>query len=144
MKRRMYRVNEAIREVVSQEIKTRVSDPRIGFVTVTGVDTTPDLRQARVFVSVMGSDAQRTQTLEALDAMGGFLQAALAAQLVLKRTPRLAFVDDETIRQGMHITELIDREEAAIAERRQRGEKPEPDEDGPAGDAQGHGEERVP
>ena len=132
MKRRMYRVNEAIREVVSQEIKTRVSDPRIGFVTVTGVDTTPDLRQARVFVSVMGSDAQRTQTLEALDAMGGFLQAALAAQLVLKRTPRLAFVDDETIRQGMHITELIDREEARRTLASAQGAATRPPAAGPA------------
>jgi ribosome-binding factor A len=129
MSRRMYRVNEAIKEVVSQEIETHVSDPRIGFVTVTGVETTPDLRHAKVFVSVMGDAEHRKANLEALDAAHGYIQARLADRLVLKRTPKLQFVYDETIDKGLHINELIDLEAAAIAERKERssgGEQADP------------------
>jgi len=121
MSRRMYRVNEAIKEVVSQQIET-LNDPRIGFVTVTGVETSPDLRQAKVFVSVLGDEERRAATLEALEATHGYLQAQLAGQLVLKRTPKLQFVYDATIDTGLHINELIDREAAAIAERKELAE----------------------
>ena len=105
---RMRRVNEAVREVVSARIAEGLRDPRIGFVTVTGVETSPDLRHARVFVSVLGSDQERAATLAGLDSAHGVLQQSVATELRLKRTPSLQFVFDESIGRGMRITELLD------------------------------------
>ncbi len=107
---RMRRVNEAVREVVSARIAEGLRDPRIGFVTVTGVETSPDLRHARVFVSVLGSDQERAATLAGLDSAHGVLQQSVATELRLKRTPSLQFVFDESIDRGMRITELLDDE----------------------------------
>ena len=103
----MRRVNEAVREVVSEGLG-ELKDPRIGFVTVTGVETTADLRHARVFVSVLGSDAKRRKTLAGLEAAHGVLQARLARELRLKRTPQLAFEYDPTVERGVRMTQLID------------------------------------
>jgi ribosome-binding factor A len=107
---RMRRVNEAVREVVSARIAEGLRDPRIGFVTVTGVETSPDLRHARVFVSVLGSDQERAATLAGLDSAHGLLQQSVATELRLKRTPSLQFVFDESIDRGMRISELLDDE----------------------------------
>jgi ribosome-binding factor A len=107
---RMRRVNEAVREVVSARIAEGLRDPRIGFVTVTAVETSPDLRHARVFVSVLGSDEERAATLAGLDSAHGVLQQSVATELRLKRTPSLQFVFDESIDRGMRITELLDDE----------------------------------
>jgi ribosome-binding factor A len=106
----MRRVNEAVREVLSARLAEGLKDPRIGFVTVTAVDTSPDLRHARVFVSVLGDAEQRDQTLAGLGSSHGYLQAQIAAELRLKRTPTLEFVYDESVDRGMRITELLDRE----------------------------------
>jgi ribosome-binding factor A len=103
----MRRVNEAVREVVSEAVG-ELKDPRIGFVTVTGVETSPDLRHARVYVSVLGSEAKRTKTLAGLEAAHGVLQARLARELRLKRTPQLAFEYDPTVERGVRMTQLID------------------------------------
>jgi ribosome-binding factor A len=103
----MRRVNEAVREVVSEGVG-ELKDPRIGFVTVTGVETSPDLRHARVFVSVLGSEAKRTRTLDGLAAAHGVLQARLARELRMKRTPQLAFEYDPTVERGVRMTQLID------------------------------------
>jgi ribosome-binding factor A len=103
----MRRVNEAVREVVSQAVG-ELKDPRIGFVTVTGVETSPDLRHARVFVSVLGSEAKRAKTLDGLAAAHGVLQARVARELRLKRTPQLAFEYDPTVERGVRMTQLID------------------------------------
>jgi len=103
----MRRVNEAVREVVSEAVG-ELKDPRIGFVTVTGVETSTDLRHARVFVSVLGSEAKRRKTLAGLTAAHGVLQARLAHELRLKRTPQLAFEYDPTIERGVRMTQLID------------------------------------
>jgi len=103
----MRRVNEAVREVVSEAVG-ELKDPRIGFVTVTGVETSPDLRHARVFVSVLGSEAKRFKTLAGLEAAHGVLQARLARELRLKRTPQLAFEYDPTVERGVRMTQLID------------------------------------
>jgi ribosome-binding factor A len=105
---RMRRVNEAVREVLSGRIAQRLQDPRIGFVTVTAVETSPDLRHARVFVSVLGGEEERESTLEGLASSHGLLQAAIAEQLRMKRTPTLEFVYDESIDRGMRISELLD------------------------------------
>ena len=103
----MRRVNEAVREVVSEGVG-ELKDPRIGFVTVTGVETSPDLRHARVFVSVLGSEAKRKRKLAGLAAAHGVLQARLARELRMKRTPQLAFEYDPTVERGVRMTQLID------------------------------------
>jgi ribosome-binding factor A len=103
----MRRVNEAVKEVVSEGVN-ELKDPRIGFVTVTGVETSPDLRHARVFVSVLGSDAKRAKTLDGLAAAHGVLQARVAKELRMKRTPQLAFEYDPTVERGVRMTQLID------------------------------------
>jgi len=107
MTERMRRVNESLREVLS-EAMAELKDPRIGFVTVTGVDTSADLRQARVYVSVLGSERKRERTLAALTAAHGVLQARIAHELRLKRTPQLAFEYDPTVERGVRMSQLID------------------------------------
>jgi ribosome-binding factor A len=109
---RMRRVNEAVREVVSARLTEGLKDPRIGFVTVTSVDTSTDLRQARVYVSVLGSDEERSETLAGLGSAHAILQQAVATELRMKRTPTLQFVFDESIDRGMRITELLDEDGA--------------------------------
>ena len=107
---RMRRVNEAVREVLSARIAGGLNDPRIGFVTLTSVDTSPDLRHARVYVSVLGDDAERAETMAGLGSAHGLLQQAIARELRMKRTPTLQFVFDESIDRGMRISELLDDE----------------------------------
>ena len=103
----MRRVNEALKEVLSEGIG-ELKDPRIGFVTVTGVETSPDLRHARVFVSVLGSERKREQSLSGLAAAHGVLQARVARELRMKRTPQLAFEYDPSVERGVRMTQLID------------------------------------
>jgi ribosome-binding factor A len=112
----MRRVNESLRQVLSEAL-LELKDPRIGFVTVTGVETSPDLRHARVFVSVLGGDRKRERSMAGLDAAHGVLQARLSRELRLKRTPQLAFQYDPTVEHGVRMSKLIDE----LA--------PEPDED---------------
>ena len=107
---RMRRVDEAIREVLSGAITSGLKDPRVGFVTVTAVETTPDLRQARVYVSVLGDDAVRRRSLDGLRSAHGYLQRRVADELRLKHTPTLDFVYDDTADRGQRIEELLDRE----------------------------------
>lgn len=106
----MRRVNEALREVLSTRIAEGLKDPRIGFVTVTGVETSPDLRHARVYVSVIGNEEERRDTLAGLDHAHGALQARIAQELRMKHTPTLTFVYDDTIDRGMRIQELLEGE----------------------------------
>jgi len=103
----MRRVNAAVREVLSEAVG-ELKDPRIGFVTVTGVKTTPDLRQAVVFVSVLGSERKREQSIDGLQAAHGLLQARIARELRLKRTPQLTFEYDPSVERGVRMTQLID------------------------------------
>jgi ribosome-binding factor A len=107
MSERMRRVNEAVREVLSEAVG-ELKDPRIGFVTVTGVETSPDLRQARVFVSVLGDERKREKTLAGLAAAHGVLQARIARELRMKRTPQLAFEYDQSVERGVRMARLID------------------------------------
>ena len=108
---RMRRVDEAMREVLSDALAGDLKDPRIGFVTVTDVKTSPDLRQARVFVSVLGTPDERDATLAGLRSAHGVLQRRVAAQLRLKRTPKLEFVADETAQRAARLEELLARED---------------------------------
>jgi ribosome-binding factor A len=107
MSERMRRVNEALREVLSESI-AELKDPRIGFVTVTGVKTSSDLRQATVFVSVLGPERKRRATLEGLQSSHGVLQTRVNRELHLKRTPQLTFEYDPTIERGVRLSTLID------------------------------------
>ena len=106
---RMRRVNEVMREVIGSAIATELEDPRIGFVTVTSVETSPDLRSARVHVSVLGGEAEREATLAGLSSSHGVLQSAIARQMRLKRTPTLSFHYDETPERGIRVSRLLDQ-----------------------------------
>jgi ribosome-binding factor A len=106
----MRRVDEAVREVLSDAI-TQLKDPRVGFVTVTAVDTSPDLRHARVFVSVLGEGTVRKLTLDGLRSAHGFLQRRVASELRLKHTPTLDFVYDDTAERAQRLERIL-REEA--------------------------------
>jgi ribosome-binding factor A len=104
---RMRRVDEAVRSVLSEAITKDLKDPRVGFVTVTGVKTSPDLRHARVYVSVLGDEQTREATLQGLASAHGFLQGRLASELSLKHTPALAFEYDDSVDRGMRINQLL-------------------------------------
>src|SRR5438105_12107140 len=104
---RMRRVDESVRQVLSEAVG-QLKDPRIGFVTVTGVKTSPDLRHARVYVSVLGAERKRAQTLAGLQAAHAVLQSQIARELRMKRTPQLAFEYDPSVERGVRMTKLID------------------------------------
>src|SRR3954463_12277543 len=112
----MRRVNEAVKEVLSAQLAAGLKDPRIGFVTVTGVETTPDLRNARVYVSVLGDDAAREAPTAGLRHWPGFLQARINSELRMKRTPHLDFVYDNTTERAARLTQLIDETVGRAAE----------------------------
>jgi ribosome-binding factor A len=103
----MRRVDEAIKAVVSETIPT-LKDPRIGFVTVTGVVTTSDLAQATVWLSVYGGEKQRLATFSALEGASGILQSRINRELRLRRTPQLIFEYDQSVEHGVRMTKLID------------------------------------
>ena len=105
---RMRRINEVLREVVGAAIAGDLSDPRIGFTTVTSVETSPDLRHAKVFVSVLGDEESRSATLEGLRSSHGVIQSRIAAETRMKRTPTLTFHYDDTVEQGVRISHLLD------------------------------------
>ena len=108
---RMRRINEVLREVIGATIATELSDPRIGFVTVTSVETSPDLRAAKVHVSVLGDEEQREETLAGLRSAHGVIQSRIAAETRMKRTPTLSFHYDPTVETGMRISQLLDEAE---------------------------------
>ena len=107
----MRRVDEAMRVVLSEAISKDLHDPRVGFVTVTAVKTSPDLRHARVYVSVLGDEEARGDSLDALQAAHGFLQSRVSGSLRLKHTPTLTFDHDDSVDRGMRITELLNEED---------------------------------
>src|SRR3954449_6851962 len=107
MSERMRRVNESVRAVLAEAI-VELKDPRIGFITVTGVDTSTDLHRATVFVSVLGSERKRAQSMAGLDQDPGVLQRRIASELRLKRTPQLTFQYDPSVEQGVRMSRLID------------------------------------
>jgi ribosome-binding factor A len=104
----MRRVDEAVRAVLGDAIAKDLNDPRLGFVTVTAVKTSSDLRHARVYVSVLGDEAARAASLDGLRSAHGVLQRVLAAELHLKHTPTLSFEYDESVERGMRVTRLME------------------------------------
>ena len=107
MSDRMRRVNESVRAVVAEAVGG-LKDPRIGLVTVTGVSVSPDLREGTVYVSVLGNEKKRTATLEGLASAHAVVQARLARELRMKRTPHLTFEYDPSVEYGVRMTKLID------------------------------------
>ena len=104
---RKRRVEAAIRQVLSDALPS-LKDPRIGFVTVTGVDATKDFAQATVYVSVFGSEVEQRRTLEGLEAARGVLQAQVGRELQLRRTPVLSFAYDPAVERGVRLGQMID------------------------------------
>src|SRR3954447_20401626 len=110
---RMRRVNEAVREVLSGAITSELKDPRVGFVTVTAVQTSTDLRHARVFVSVLGNPGERRRSLAAPDRAHGYLQRRVAGELRINHTPTLEFAYDDSADRELRIAELLEGEDRA-------------------------------
>jgi ribosome-binding factor A len=111
---RMRRVDEAVREVLSDAVAKDLKDPRVGFVTVTDVRTSPDLRHARVYVSVLGTPEEREASLAGLRSAHGYLQGRVGGELRLKHTPQLEFHYDDTAERAQRLERLL-------AERREPG-----------------------
>ncbi|MDI6815020.1 MAG: 30S ribosome-binding factor RbfA [Dehalococcoidales bacterium] len=110
MTRRIERVNKLIRHEISQLLQRQVKDPRLGgFVVITEVSTSSDLRHTRVFVSRIGNKQEKQETLSALAAASGFFRKELARRLDLRRIPELSFQWDDSIERGDHLLQLIDK-----------------------------------
>lgn len=107
----MRQIDKIMRKVVSSAIAGELEDPRIGFATVTAVETSPDLRSARVYVSVLGDEPQRAATLAGLSSSHGKLQAAIAREVRIKHTPTLTFHYDESLERGVRLAQLLEADE---------------------------------
>jgi ribosome-binding factor A len=109
MTHRIERVNSLIRQEISELLQRQVKDPRLGnFITVTEVVTSPDLKYAKVFISYIGSEAERKETLSVLTAAAGFFHRELVKRLTLRNVPELSFHWDDSIERGNRILRLID------------------------------------
>lgn len=107
MRVRPNRVGEQIKKELSHILQQEMKDPRIGFVTVTGVEVTGDLQQATVYVSVLGNEADRENTLAGLEKAKGFIRTEIGRRIRLRHTPELSFKVDETIQYGSRIEKLL-------------------------------------
>jgi len=108
MRRHIERLNHLIRDEISELLQRQVKDPRLGgFITVTRVSTSPDLRHAKIFISIMGNEDEKRECLKGLAAASGFLRRELGSRLTLRRTPELSFHYDDSIEQGTHVLQLI-------------------------------------
>lgn len=105
---RMRRVNEVMRQVISDTITSDLSDPRLEMVTVNSVDTSPDLRHAKVFVTVLGDEDAREDALAGLKRAHGLIQGRVARETSMKHTPTLTFEYDESVETGLRIAALLE------------------------------------
>jgi ribosome-binding factor A len=125
MSRRLDRVNHLLQQEIAELLTRELKDPRLGvMVSITGVETSPDLRTAKVFVSIYGSETESEQALEALRGAAGFLRRELSARLRMKQVPALVFERDRSIERGARIAQLL-REVAAEREARAKAEPAE-------------------
>ena len=112
MSRRTERINQLLREEIS-ELLRQAKDPRLdSFVTVTEVCISPDLRHAKIFVSILGDEKEQERVLTGLAAASGFLRRQLAPRLTMRFVPELAFLRDDSIERGSHLLQLIDQVES--------------------------------
>lgn len=109
MSTRQHKVEELLKVEVSEIIQREMKDPRLGFITVTGVEISPDLKHAKVFVSVMGDDGQKTMSLKALNRAAGFVRTEIGKRVRMKTTPEIEFRLDSSIDHGVKIFELLER-----------------------------------
>lgn len=108
MTRRTERLNDLIREEISELLRRKVKDPRLDcFLTVTKVSTSPDLKHAKVFVSVMGSEGEKKEAMEGLASASGFFHRKLMECLSIRRVPQLSFHRDDSIEQAAHVLNLM-------------------------------------
>jgi ribosome-binding factor A len=107
--KRQERIEELIRQEVSEILRTRVFDPRIGFVSITGVRMSSDLRKADIFVSVFAEEKEKQEVMEGLYSATGFIQRELAARLQIKNTPKLKFVRDDSLERGSKVLGILSR-----------------------------------
>ncbi|MFH1148984.1 MAG: 30S ribosome-binding factor RbfA [Actinomycetota bacterium] len=117
MSRRMDRVEEACKEELSEILQRETKDPRVGFVTITRVKVTPDLRYARVYVGIMGDEREVESTIAGLESAKGYLRARLGRHLRLKYLPEIEFVKDTVTEEALHLSEVMERT------REERGEE---------------------
>ncbi len=108
VRQRAYRVREAIKEEISDILKNRLKDPRIGFASVVDVEVSGDLRHAKVFISVLGGEEKKIQTLEGLRSATGFIRSEVGKRIRLRHTPEIVFYLDESIERGVHISKLLE------------------------------------
>lgn len=104
---RVHRVGEQIKKEMSQILQRELKDPRIGFVTVTDVEVTGDLQQAKVFITVYGDDEQKAETLNGLSKATGFIRSEIGKRVKLRHTPEIIFAFDESIEYGNRIESLL-------------------------------------
>ena len=110
MSHRIERVNQLIRQEISELLRREAKDPRLGgMISITEVETSPDLKYAKVYVSCLGSDEEKKKTLDTLTAASGFLHNELSKRITLRHIPYLDFRWDDSLEKGAHILELIDR-----------------------------------
>src|SRR5688500_17899678 len=129
--RRTDRVEELLKEEIARVVRLEVKDPRVGFITIMHVDVSPDLRHAKVFVSVMGVEEEKQATVEALQRASGFIRGRMGREITLKRLPELHFEVDRTLERAARIEELLDRAgpEEAAEERDAEDAGAEPDQE---------------
>lgn len=107
MSRRMPRLNEQLKREITEIVRFEVNDPRVGFVTITGVEATPDLMEAKVHVSIMGEEEAEEESLEGLRAAAPFIRTALAQRLSIRRIPELVFEPDRSLAHAQRIERLL-------------------------------------
>ncbi len=104
------RINQAVQRELSNIIRTEVKDPRVGIMTsVTAVDVATDLKTCKVYISVLGNEEEKQETMKALENAMGFIRRSLASNLNLRNTPELRFIEDDSIEYGVNMSELIDK-----------------------------------
>lgn len=124
MSRRTDRLNHLIRDEMSDLFRREVKDPRLDvFVTVTRVVVSPDLRNARVFVSVMGTEAEKVAVMTALDAASGFLRKEMGARLRLRHNPALSFCYDDSLERASRVHQVMSELATSEAGGQEQGER---------------------
>lgn len=107
--RRLLKAGEAIREVVAMAILTEIRDPRVKNITVIGVEVAPDMREAKVLISIMGSESQQATSLRGLQNSAGFLQSKIAERIDTRYTPKLKFVADAGVKKSLAVAQILDQ-----------------------------------
>lgn len=105
---RTSRLNEVLKEEIANIIKSKLKDPRVGFITVTAAEVSADLRHATVYVSIMGSDEEKKESYQGLNTAKGFIRSELGKRLRIKFVPEITFTIDDSVEESMRISKLID------------------------------------